>query len=64
VHVLVRLENVRCRGEHVVEEVGEEEGGALVLLAGEVHLVLQLHVVRLEGLVLALSTGKLLLYLL
>ena len=41
VQVLVRLQNVRCRVDDVVEELGEEESCSLVLLFGVIKLVLQ-----------------------
>ena len=59
-HVLVRLENVRRLVQQVVEVLGHEEGGALVLLAREAHLVLQVEVVRLKQLVLLLRLRQLL----
>ena len=44
-HVLVTLKDVWSLVQDIVQELSHEESSPLILLAGHVHLVLQLNVV-------------------
>ena len=63
-HVLVAFKDVGRLIEDVVEELSHEESRSLVLFTGDIHLVLELHIVGLKQLVLILGPGELLLDLL
>ena len=52
--------NVRCGVEQVVEELGHQKGGALVLLTAHRHLALEVDVLRLQKLGLVLRLRELL----